>query len=73
MHDPLDPTVLLATGLYAGIGVGVFLLAFFAMARMAPFSIRKEIEEDQNVSVGIVMGAVILGLAHIIAATVGAS
>ncbi len=72
MHDPLDPNVLLATALYAGIGVAVFLGAFFAMAKLAPFSIRKEIEEDQNTAVGIVMGAVILGLAHIIAATVGA-
>ena len=40
---------------------------------MLPFSLRKEIEEDQNVALGVVIGAVILGLAHIIAAVVGAS
>lgn len=71
-HDPLDPTYILATVLYTGVGVAVFLAAFWLMAKLAPFSIRKEIEEDQNTALGIVIGSVILGLALIIAATVGA-
>jgi len=52
------------------VGVVIFLLAFFLMAKLAPFSIRKEIEEDQNTSLGILMGCVILGLAWIISAAV---
>ncbi len=73
MHDPLATQALLATLLYTGVGVGVFLMAFFVIAKLLPFSLRKEIEEDQNVALGVVIGAVILGLAHIIAAVVGAS
>ncbi|HEX3584328.1 MAG TPA: DUF350 domain-containing protein, partial [Thermoanaerobaculia bacterium] len=35
-----------------------------------PFSIRKEIEEDQNISLAILIGSVMLGLAIIIASTI---
>lgn len=73
MHEPLATQALIATLVYTAIGVGVFALAFFGITRMVPFSIRKEIEEDQNTALGVVLGAVILGLAHIIAAVVGAS
>lgn len=73
MHEPLATQALIATLVYTGIGVGVFLIAFFVIAKAVPFSLRKEIEEDQNVALGLVLGAVILGLAHIIAAVVGAS
>ncbi len=72
MHDPLDPHYLIATVVYTAIGVAVFLLAFWLMSKLTPFSIRKEIEEDQNVALGVVMGSVIIGLALIIASTVGA-
>ena len=56
--------------LYTGMGIGVFAIAFFLMVQIAPFSVKKEIEEDQNTSLGIVMGSVIIGLAIIIAAVV---
>lgn len=71
MHDPLDPNAFLATLAYTGLGVVVFAIAFFVMVKIIPFSVRKEIEEDQNTALAIIMGSVILGLALIIAATVG--
>jgi uncharacterized membrane protein YjfL (UPF0719 family) len=60
--------VFLSTVVYTVFGVLVFGLAFLAMVKISPFSIRKELEEDQNVALAILMGAVILGLAIIIAA-----
>lgn len=71
-HDLFDPNLIAASLFYTGLGVVIFLLAMFAMVKLTPFSIRKEIEEDQNVALGIVIGAVMLGLAHIIAATISA-
>jgi len=71
MHNPLDLDLLLATLAYTGIGVAVFFIAFVVMVKVIPFSVRKEIEEDQNTALAIIMGSVILGLALIIAATVG--
>ncbi len=71
MHNPLDLDLLLATLAYTGIGVAVFFVAFLVMVKVIPFSVRKEIEEDQNTALAIIMGSVILGLAIIIAASVG--
>ena len=56
--------------LFAFIGVVVFGLTFFAIVKILPFSVRKEIEVDQNTSLGILLGSVILGLSIIIAAAI---
>lgn len=68
MDQILDPNVLLATIIYSVVGIVVFAAAFFLMVQVAPFSVKKEIEEDQNTSLGILMGSVFIGLAIIIAA-----
>ena len=60
----------LSTVVYTVFGVIVFGLAYWAMIKVAPFSIRKEIEDDHNNAVAILMAAVILGLAIIIAAAI---
>jgi uncharacterized membrane protein YjfL (UPF0719 family) len=56
---------------YSGIGVGMFAVSFLLIRLVTPFSIRKEIEEDQNVALAILIGSVILGLAFIISAAIG--
>ena len=61
---------LLAEALYAIVGILIFGVAFWIMDAVTPFSIRKEIEEDQNTALAILMGAVILGIAMIISAAV---
>ena len=54
--------------LFSLIGVIFFALAFWLIAKLSPFSVRKEIEEDQNVALAIMIGSVILGVALIISA-----
>jgi putative membrane protein len=61
---------LLTAGVYTVFGVIVFAIAFVTMTKLTPFSVRKEIEEDQNTSLAIIMGSVVIGLAIIIAAAV---
>jgi uncharacterized membrane protein YjfL (UPF0719 family) len=67
--DELLPA-LVNTAIFVGIGLVVFAVAFFIMTKIAPFSVRKEIEEDQNTSLAILMGSIILGIAIIIAAAI---
>jgi len=55
---------------FVGIGIVTFVVAFFIITKITPFSIRKEIEEDQNTALGIVIGSVFIGLAIIIAAAI---
>ncbi len=56
--------------LWALLGLALFALAFFIMAKATPFSLRKEIEEDQNVALAIVIASVIIGISMIIMAVV---
>jgi len=51
-------------------GMILFGLFLWLIVRLAPFSIRKEIEEDQNAALGIIVGSMILGIALIIAAAI---
>ena len=59
------------TGAFTLLGLVAFALAFWLMTKLSPFSVRKEIEEDQNTALGIILGAGILGLAIIIGAAIG--
>jgi uncharacterized membrane protein YjfL (UPF0719 family) len=62
--------VVVTTLVFVILGLIVFALVFLVIAKAAPFSVRKEIEDDQNVALAIVIGSVILGSALIIAAAV---
>ena len=62
--------VFITTVIFVVFGLIVFALAFLIIAKASPFSVRKEIEDDQNIALAIVIGAVILGSALIIAAAV---
>ncbi|MFL5339495.1 MAG: DUF350 domain-containing protein [Gemmataceae bacterium] len=60
----------LATVIYVILGLVAFAVAFGVISRFTKFSIRKEIEEDQNTSLAVLIGSVILGIALIIAAAI---
>jgi putative membrane protein len=62
--------LLITTLVFVILGLIVFAVAFIVIAKSTPFSVRKEIEEDQNVALAIVIASVILGSALIIAAAV---
>ena len=62
--------VVITTVVFVVLGLLVFALAFLIIAKASPFSVRNEIEKDQNVALAIVIGSVILGTAIIIAAAV---
>ncbi|MBK7581487.1 MAG: DUF350 domain-containing protein [Myxococcales bacterium] len=62
---------LVASIVYSLIGIVMFGISFLVIKLVTPFSIRKEIEEDQNTALGILIGAVILGLSIIIASAIG--
>lgn len=65
--SPVLRTFLSTVG-YTVFGLIIFGIAYWVMVKVSPFPIRKEIEEDHNTALAILMAAVILGLAIIIAA-----
>lgn len=62
--------VLATTVIFVAIGLIVFAVAFFIVVLIAPFSVKKEIEDDQNTSLAIIIGALIIGVAMIISAAI---
>ena len=67
--DELLP-VLTTTVIFVAIGLIVFALAFFIVVLVAPFSVKKEIEEDQNTALAVIIGALIIGIAMIISSAI---
>lgn len=58
------------TIIFVAIGLVVFLIAFLLVVLLAPFSVKKEIEDDQNTALAIIIGALIIGIAMIIASAI---
>ena len=56
--------------LYSVLGTAVLLCAFAFIERVLPFSLRKEVAEDQNIALGIILGAFILGVSLIISSAI---
>ncbi len=67
--DKLWP-VLLTTIVFVAIGLIVFAIAFLIVVVVTPFSVKKEIEEDQNTALAIIIGAIIIGIALIISSAI---
>ena len=63
---------LVSTLVYCGIGLFFFVVCWKVIEKIMPFSVVKEIEEDQNTALGIIIGSMMLGLALIIAAAIAA-
>ena len=59
---------LIETVVFSLLGLAVCVAFFLVLVRFTPFSIRKEIEQDQNISLGLIIGAAIIGIAIIISA-----
>lgn len=67
--DELLP-VLATTMIFVLIGLVVFAIAFLIVVLVSPFSVKKEIEDDQNQALAIIIGALIVGISIIIAAAI---
>ncbi|HVF88826.1 MAG TPA: DUF350 domain-containing protein [Blastocatellia bacterium] len=67
---PMDQLVSLVvqTLVFTAIGLVLFAVAFWIMDKVTPFSLRKELEEDQNTALAIVLASVIIGIALIVSA-----
>ena len=61
---------LIAAVVFSALGIIVLAICFWLMEKLTPFSMVKEIEEDENVALGIVVGAAVIGISLIIAAAI---
>jgi putative membrane protein len=61
LHGVIDTAIYCLVGIVM-MGIGILLVILFS-----PFSVKKEIEDDQNISLGLIIGAIIIGISIIIA------
>ncbi len=55
---------------YTILGVVVFWLAFVVVDKITPYDLWKELVEEKNVALAIVVGAMCLGIAIIVGAAI---
>lgn len=61
---------LIAAVVYALLGIVVFVLSFVIIDRLTPGSMWKEIIDEHNTALAVMMGAISLGISLIIAAAI---
>ena len=66
----VDLAEIVSTVIYTGLGLALFLISWVIIEKLTPFSLRKEIEEDQNLAVAVLIGAVFIALSILIAAVI---
>lgn len=64
LHGVIDTVIYSVLGIVL-MGLGFLLINFFS-----PFSLKKEIEDDQNIALGIIIGAVFIGIAIIVGSVI---
>lgn len=66
----LSGSLLLATIVYAGLGLFIFVVGFIIWDRLTPVHLWREICEKQNNAIAILAGSVAIALSIIIAAAI---
>jgi putative membrane protein len=60
----------IAAIIFALIGLVVLAISIVLMSKLMPLPFWKEIEEDQNTALGIMVGSIVIGISIIIAAAI---
>lgn len=66
----LRPAAFLGSILFALIGVVVFWISFIVIDKLTPYDLWKELVENRNMALGMVVAAMSLGISIIVAAAI---
>ncbi len=67
-RSDLSANALLSTMVYGLIGIILCVAGYFAFDKIAGLSLKRELVEDQNVAIGIMLAGVFIGIALVVAA-----
>jgi uncharacterized membrane protein YjfL (UPF0719 family) len=70
MPDLINTGFVINAIVFAFLGVAIFWISFLIIDRLTPYHLWREIVEDKNTALAIVVGAMSLGLCIIIAAAI---
>ncbi len=63
-------TNVVAAVVFAVVGIAVFLAALFVVDRLTPYTLWREIIDEHNTALAVLLGAMSLGMSLIIAAAI---
>ena len=66
----MNPIVIANSVIYALIGIAIFVVGFLVIDKLTPYDLWKQLVEDKNVALAIVVGLAMLGICLIIAAAI---
>ena len=70
MDDLVSLKLVLNSLVFAFIGMVVFVLGFYTFDRITPYHLWKEIIEEKNLALSVVVGAISIGISMIISAAI---
>ena len=68
--EGFHPIALLNAVVYSLLGIVIFVIVFYLIDRMTPYQLWREIVEDKNVALAILVGAMSIGMCMIIATAI---
>ena len=66
----MDTAILLNSLIYALLGVVIFVTSFIIVDKLTPYDLWKQLVEEKNIALAIVVGSAALGICLIIAAAI---
>lgn len=66
----MDTAIILNSLIYALLGVVIFVASFIIVDKLTPYDLWKQLVEEKNIALAIVVGAAALGICVIIAAAI---
>jgi uncharacterized membrane protein YjfL (UPF0719 family) len=65
-----NPLNLINAVVYSFLGLALFAIGFWVVDRFTPYHLWKEVIEEKNLALAIVVGAISIGICNIIAAAI---
>ncbi len=72
MEMLVNPSSILSAIVFSFIGLSIFAFGFWSIDRFTPYHLWKEVIEEKNIALAIVVGAISIGICNIIAAAIQA-
>ena len=66
----MDTAILINSIVYALLGIVIFISGFIIVDKLTPYDLWKQVVEEKNLALAIVVGATALGICIIIAAAI---
>ena len=70
MVGPVNIGFVINAVVFSFLGVAIFWISFLAIDKLTPYHLWKEIIEEQNIALAIIVGATSLGICIVIAASI---